>query len=237
MPIHEFLAHTTPGKSRIYALNDGDTRNLEAVTTLGATDLEHTNRLISGLNEFLRARDEAALGAVLQPLPDAVQLAVHQFLRERSARDAGNSVSSWSSSDVRLAYFGDSPDELEEYLSAAYLIGLGMKISNEIDEEGDLGWAIQLFTEEDFVPASAELRAWALPPNIEVRATWTSEEANGDPIGTAVAVACEAADQGKWVRLHTLERGSGETIDDGTTTSEVVVDIFEAQIPPADTDA
>jgi hypothetical protein len=44
--IHSFIAHTSPGRSRVFALVRRPGDELEAVTTLGAGDLHLTGELV-----------------------------------------------------------------------------------------------------------------------------------------------------------------------------------------------
>lgn len=46
-----------------------------------------------------------------------------------------------------------------------------------------------------------------------------------------VGLASDASQQGCWVRVHTVLRGDGPDEFDGTSTSEFVVDVFDAAIP------
>lgn len=81
--IRKFIAHTSPGKSRIFALTSGTPDYLEAVTSLGADDLHLTDKLVIELNDFLARRDESDLGSVLEAVPNPVRMAVNQFLKDR----------------------------------------------------------------------------------------------------------------------------------------------------------
>lgn len=55
-------------------------------------------------------------------------------------------------------YLGGVDDELEEYLDGAYMIGLGIRMSNERHRGGDVWWGPQLLSDEVSVPTSAEPR-------------------------------------------------------------------------------
>lgn len=228
--IRKFVAHTSPGKSRIFALADGSPDYLEAVTSLGADDLHLTDKLVLELNDFLATRDEAELAAVLDALPNPVRMAINQFLKDRCAPAPGAFNLYGPLDVVREAYFGSVDDELEQYVSGAYMIGLGIRMTNERGEDGDVGWAIQLRSDEVMLPASAEKRAWALPEGVKLQRTWTDAEATRNVVREALTVADTAADKGQWVRVHTLFQSSSEDLE-GAGGSSFVVDVFDAPIP------
>ncbi|MFE6633641.1 hypothetical protein ACFVFT_35555 [Streptomyces tendae] len=134
---------------------------------------------------------------------------------------------------VREAFFGGIDDEIEEYLEGAYTIGLGIRMSNERERRGAVGWVVQLLTDEVSVPASAEPRTWAVPAGPKLVRTWTSRQcADGvGPVRGALHVTLDAAAQGRWVRVHTLLHSRYEVDFEGSGTSEFVVDVFDAPIP------
>ncbi|GAA4456541.1 hypothetical protein [Phytohabitans houttuyneae] len=228
--VYPFLAHRSPSKSRIFALVRADEDRLEAVTTLGAADVDATDGLVSALNSYLADRDEESLRAVVDRLPEAVRIAVRNFLRERCAFELGAFTAYGPIDDIRLCYFSRADEEFIRYLESAYMIGLGIRVTNELGSSGNVDWEVQLRSEEVFVPASAEPRAWALPQAPVLR-TWTSAETRRDPVLSAVAVARGASDDGYWVRLHTIAKGDGEIEMESSSTSTFVVDVFEAPIP------
>ncbi|MFG2723076.1 hypothetical protein ACGFW5_32970 [Streptomyces sp. NPDC048416] len=207
---------------------------LEAVTTLGTGDLHLTGELVSALNGFLYDRDESALGKVLDRVPKPVRLAAEQFLKDKCPPVVGAYTEYGPVEVVREAvYFGGIDDEIEEYLEGAYAIGLGIRMSNERKRHGGVGWVIQLLSDEVSVPASAEPRTWAVPAGAKLARTWTSKQrASGvGPVRGALQVAEEAADQGRWVRIHTLLHSRYDVDFEGSGTSECVVDVFDAPIP------
>ncbi|MGN9911634.1 hypothetical protein ACTMTJ_29160 [Phytohabitans sp. LJ34] len=167
---------------------------------------------------------------MLDRLPDAVRIAVRSFVRERCAFELGAFTGYGPIDEIRLCYFSHADEEFIQYLDAAYVIGLGIRATNELGSAGDVSWEVQLLSDEVFVPAAAESRTWTLPQTPVLR-TWTSEEAVRDPVVSAVAVARKASDDGYWVRLHTLAKGDGEVEMDSTSTSTFVVDVFDAPIP------
>jgi hypothetical protein len=220
MTIREFLAHSTPGKSRVFAIDSDRPQFLEAVTSLGADDLHRTDELLDGLNFFLITRDEDALGKLLTEFPEAVRVGVRDFLAHRCPPPPLGSFGEYGPIEqVRLIYLGGGED-LEEFVQAAYLVGLGIRLSNEVDK-GGVGWRLELLNEEAFVPAGAEPRTWALPASTPLLSTWISKFAKGDAVTEAVELAVEASADGHWVRLHTFEH-------DGR--SELRVDVFD--VPP-----
>lgn len=231
--MYEFLAHRTPSRSRVFARVRPTDDHLEAVTTLGAADAPVTGDLIAALNTYLATREEKPLRTVLEHVPDAVRIAVQSFVRERCAFELGAFTSEGPIDVIRLCYFRQADHELVHYLDSAYVIGLGVRISNQRDRAGDVDWEVELRSDEAFAPAGADLRTWPLPDGVPVLRTWTSQESAGNPITNAVAVAKKASDGGHWVRLHSVARGDGESEMNSATTSEVVVDVLDAAIPPA----
>lgn len=232
--IHSFIAHTSPGRSRVFALVKGRRDELEAVTTLGAGELHLTGELVSALNCFLYDRDDHALGEVLDRVPKAVRMAVQQYLKIKCAPVMGAFTECGPVEVVREAvFFGQIDEELEEYLDGAYMIGLGIRMSNERQRDGGVGWVIRLLSDEVSVPASAEPRTWGIPEGAKLVRTWTSKQNAGcaGPVRGALQVAADAADQDRWVRVHTLLHSRYDVDFEGSGTSESVVDVFDAPIP------
>lgn len=232
--IHSFIAHTSPGRSRVFALVKGSRDELEAVTTLGAGDLHLTGELVDALNCFLADRDEKLLGVVLDRVPKPVSMAAQQYLKDKCAPVLGAFTGFGWIDVVRSAvYFSEIDDGLEEYLDGAYMIGLGIRMSNERDSEGDVDWVVQLLSDEVSVPASAEPRTWALPAEVKIRQTWTSKRLTGGlgPVRSALNVAEEASAEGRWVRIHTLLHSDRDVDFEGSGSSEFVVDVFDGPIP------
>ncbi|MEU5088162.1 hypothetical protein [Streptomyces sp. NPDC021356] len=204
------------------------------MTTLGAGDLHLTEELVDALNGFLADRDDTALEVVLNRVPMPVRMATQQYLKEKCPPMLGEFTGFGPIDVVRPAvYFRDIDDELEEYLEGAYMIGLGIRMSNEQDSEGDVEWVVQLLSDEVSVPASAEPRTWELPAEAKLLQTWTSKRRTGPvgPVGGALNVAEEASAQGRWVRIHTLLHSDRDVDFEGNGTSEFVVDVFDAPIP------
>ncbi len=232
--IHSFIAHTSPGRSRVFALAKGPRDELEAVTTLGAGDLHLTGELVDALNCFLADRDEASLGVVLDRVPKPVRMAAQQYLKNKCAPMHGAFTGFGPIDVVRPAvHFSDIDDELEEYLEGAYMIGLGIRMSNERGSDGDVDWVVQLLSDEVSVPASAEPRTWALPVEAKLLQTWTSKRLTGGigPVRSALNVAEDASAEGRWVRIHTLLHSDRDVDFEGNGSSEFVVDVFDAPIP------
>ncbi|MGW4562021.1 hypothetical protein ACWEN3_06285 [Streptomyces sp. NPDC004561] len=201
--------------------------------TLGVGDLHLTEELVDALNGFLANRDDKALEVVLNRVPKAVRMATQQYLKEKCPPMPGAFTGFGPIDVVRPAvYFRDIDDELEEYLEAAYMIGLGIRMSNEQDSEGDVEWVVQLLSDEVSVPASAEPRTWELPAEAKLLQTWTSKQRTGPvgPVRGAFNVAEEASAQGHWVRIHTLLHSDRDVDFEGNGTSEFVVDVFDAPI-------
>ena len=136
---------------------------------------------------------------------------------------------------MREAYFGDVDNELEEYVSGAYMIGMGIRLTNERSEDGEVSWAIQLRSDEVMLPASAETRAWAVPDGVKVLRTWTSADADHNVVREALEVADVAGAHGHWVRVHTVIQSDDEDLE-GSGGSTFVVDVFDAPIPPDEDD-
>ncbi len=232
--VYSFIAHTSPGRSRIFALCKDPSDRLEAVTTLGASDLHLTEEFVVGLNSFLADRDDTVLQAVLDRVPAPVAKAARQYLKENCASELGAFTGYGPIDVVREAvYFRQIDDELEEYLDGAYMIGFGIRMSNERRSDGDIAWVVQLRSDEVSVPASSEPRSWALPAEVQLLRTWTSEQPLADlgPVRGALGVAEAASAEGRWVRVHTLLHSNRDVDFEGSGTSEFVVDVFDAPIP------
>ncbi|MCX5340322.1 hypothetical protein [Streptomyces atratus] len=236
--VYSFIAHTSPGRSRVFALRKDSGDRLEAVTTLGASDLHLTEEFVGGLNTFLADRDDAVLQAVLDRVPGPVAMAARQYLKENCASSELGALSGYGPVEVvrEAVYFSRIDDELEEYLEGAYMIGLGIRMSNERSSDGDIGWVLQLRSDEVSVPASSEPRTWALPAEAQLLRTWTSEQplAGLGPVRGALEVAEAASAEGRWVRVHTLLHSDLDVDFEGSGTSEFVVDVFDASIPPSE---
>ncbi|GAA3739030.1 hypothetical protein HDA32_005219 [Spinactinospora alkalitolerans] len=231
MRIERFVAHHSPSKARIFALTNEGEHDLEAVTTLSADHTALAGELVDALNFHLFERDEDELTSVLDQLPDPVQTAVRRFLHEAGPPAPGDYTDMGPISTVRQIYFSDSPEDVIEFLDAAYMIGFGVRVANEIRSDGETGWEFQMRSEESFVPATAEPRSWPLPEGLPLIRTWTSKEpTGGHPAGAAFAVARKASLEGRYVRIHTLSHGDSSDAE-GTATSEFVVDVFDAPLP------
>ncbi|MFD8979910.1 hypothetical protein [Streptomyces sp. NPDC059564] len=232
--IHSFIAHMSPGRCRVFALVKDPHERLEVVTTLGSADLALSDELVEALNGHLFDQDGAALGTVLDRAPHPVRMAVRQYLQGRPAPELGTFTPYGPIGIVREAvYFRAIDGELEEYLDGAYMIGLGIRMSNERRSDGDVEWVLQLRDDEVSVPASAEPRTWALPADVKLLSTWTSEQPLGGlgPVRCALELAEAASGEGQWVRVHTLLRSDRDEDYEGNGSSEFVVDVFDAPIP------
>ncbi|WP_189158378.1 hypothetical protein [Lentzea pudingi] len=237
MTISQFLAHKSPGKSRLFALDSGETDHLVAVTALSSSDLDLTDDLVGELNEFLFARAPGPLEKVLERVPDAVRMAVRRFLNEQCPPMPERFSWYGPIENLRLSYFSRLDAELERHVASAYWLGLGLRLENQIEEDGRTGWEFELMTAQAFVPGSVEPRSWYLPTGVELVRTWTSRESTGgDPVRAALTVARAQAELGRWVRVHAVEHGAGDDPHESATTSELVVDIFDAPAPRAECD-
>ncbi|MBO7937469.1 hypothetical protein ABZX99_30520 [Streptomyces antibioticus] len=237
--IHSFIAHVSPGRSRVFALIKDPRERLEVVTTLGAADLALSDDLVEALNGHLFDQKDPTLGSVLDRAPNPVRMAVRQYLQGMPTLELGTFTPYGPVGIVREAvYFGRIDDELEEYLDGAYMIGLGIRMSNERQADGGVGWVVQLRDDEVSVPASAEPRTWALPTDLKLLSNWTSEQPLGGrgPVRSALEVAEAASREGRWVRIHTLLHSDRDEDYEGNGTSEFVVDVFDAPIPLSEPD-
>ncbi|MFF3672947.1 hypothetical protein ACFYYS_03050 [Streptomyces sp. NPDC002120] len=224
----------SPGRCRVFALVRDPHERLEVVTTLGATDLALSDELVEALNGYLSDQGDPILGTVLDRAPNPVRMAVRQYLQGRPAPELGTFTPYGPVGIVRDAvYFGGIDTELEEYLDGAYVIGLGIRMSNERRADGNVGWVLQLRDDEVSVPASAEPRTWALPADVKLLSTWTSQQPLGGlgPLHSALEAAEDASEEGRWVRVHTLLHSDRDEDYEGNGTSEFVVDVFDAPIP------
>ncbi|MFE6385811.1 hypothetical protein [Nocardiopsis dassonvillei] len=233
MYIERFIAHQTPAKARVFALtNDGD-HGLRAVTTLSGDHMRLTTELVDALNIRLFESQAENLKSVLVSLPEPVQTAVRRFLHDAGDPDPCGYTELGPIDVVREFYFSDGSREIAEFLDAALMIGMGVRVSNEVDSDGVIDWRFELRSEEVFVPASAEPRSWLLPEGLRPISTWTSRESTGgDPVRAAFRIAQEAARQGRYVRIHTFACGASDDLDD-TLTSEIAVDVLDAPTPLA----
>jgi hypothetical protein len=231
--VYEFIAHISPGRSRIFALVKGAPNRLDAVTSLGADCVQLTDELAAELNEFLATRRESGLTAVLERLPAPVRQAVGQYVRIRCP-DVLGAFNPYGPIDVlREAWFGPIDQELEDYVEGAYTIGLGVRMTNEVDEKGTVSWMVQVRSDEAMLPASAPLRSWPLPEGVTLLRTWPNSAADTGGVTAALAVAAAGSAEGRMVRVHTLFQSRDED-PDGGGTSQVVVEVFEAPIPSRD---
>ncbi|MFI6581819.1 hypothetical protein [Embleya sp. NPDC050493] len=232
--VYSFIAHTSPSRSRVFALIKDPHDRLEAVTTLGAGDLHLTEDLVGALNSYLADRDDTALQAMLDRVPRPVCMAAQKYLKDNCPLEVGAFTEYGPIDIVRTAvYFSRLDDEIEDYLEGAYMIGLGIRMSNERNNDGEIGWVIQLRNDEVSVPASAEPRTWALPEEVKLLETWTSQQPLADlgPVRGALGVADAESAKGHWVRVHTLLHSNRDVDFEGSGTSEFVVDVFDAPIP------
>ncbi len=233
--IRKFVAHKTPSKCRIFAVDREDPTQLVAVTKLGPSDLHVTDKLVSKLNTMLYGGDEAGYSALLEQLPDPVRLAVQAFLREHCANDDKDPWPFPDSADrVRLTYFAGpyGKEDLRDYLEGAYMIGLGIRVSNFVaryDGDDEIEWRVELFRDEPAATNDTDPRAWELPDGAPLLSTWTSS-GKGHPVANALRIAHEASEAGRWVRIHTFEREQNDEVGAGAV-SEFAVDIFDAPIP------
>ncbi|MEU6708580.1 hypothetical protein [Streptomyces wuyuanensis] len=224
----------SPGRCRVFALIKDPHERLEVVTTLGATDLALSDELVEALNGYLFDQGDPILGTVLDRAPNPVRMAVRQYLQGRPAPELGTFTAYGPVGIVRESvYFGGIDSELEEYLDGAYMIGLGIRMSNERRADGNVGWVLQLRDDEVSVPASAEPRTWALPADVKLLSTWTSQQPLGGlgPVRSALEAAEDASAEGRWVRVHTLLHSDRDEDYEGNGTSEFVVDVFDAPVP------
>ncbi|WP_344345975.1 hypothetical protein, partial [Kitasatospora putterlickiae] len=201
------------------------------VTTLGAGDLHLSDELIRALNDFLSDRDDVILQTVLDRAPNPVRMAVQHYLKDKCAPEAGTFTEYGPIDIVRHAvYFSRIDDELEDYLEGAYMIGLGIRMSNKRGTDGDVDWVVQLLSDEVSVPASAEPRSWELPAEAKLLSTWTSKQLldGHGPVHGALKAAATASAEGHWVRVHSLLHSDRDENFGGSGTSEFVVDVFDA---------
>lgn len=231
MYIERFIAHQTPAKARVFALTNVSDYALQAVTTLSGDHTRFTAELVDALNLRIFEKQVEGLNGVLERLPGPVQTSIRRFFDDVGAPDPYSYTEMGPIKVVREFYFGDRSKELLDFLEAAYMIGLGVRISNEIDGDGDIGWNFELRSEEAFVPAGADPRSWPLPGGRRSIRAWTSREpTGGDPARAALTIAREASKQNKYVRVHTFACGISDDPSD-MITSEIAVDVFDAPIP------
>jgi hypothetical protein len=180
---------------------------------------------------YLVERDEAVLTTVLQQLPEAVKLAVQAFVAGLEPLEAGDRDGFELIEDHGCAYHSRRNKDLVPYVDSADMMNLGIRMENMQDADGNEEWKVVLRSMVPFVALQDDPRAWALPEGLELERSWTSV---GNPAAggsdSAIEIAEDAADQGKYVRMHTFWRA--DTPDpDGPSTLEYVVDVFNAPIP------
>ncbi len=230
LKIQEILMHSSGSKMRIYA-RPVDDRCLTVVTTVGAEHLSAGQDLALALNDFLFERDEAGLTPVLKRLPEAVNLAVRAFVAGLDPLEVGDRDGFELITDHGCAYHSRRNKDLLPYVHSADMVNLGVRMESLQDSEGREEWKVMLRSMVPFVTYQDTPRAWALPEGIELERSWTSVDnpaAHG--IDSALEIAEDAADEGKYVRMHTFWRA--DTPDpDGPATLECVVDVFNAPMP------
>jgi hypothetical protein len=232
MTIRQFVAHREAAGSRLFAVDRDGADRLEAVAVLGSADVERTDELVGALDLYLSMRDESALENSLRGLPDAVVLPIREFLRSRCPREPGTFGPWGFLTQVRRSYLAARPRTVEEYLSGAFVVGLGIRAEKAVDEHDVARWDVVLLSGLPFVPRGGGGRAWPPPDGSRVDSTWIRGTAPGQQIPAALAVAEEAAALGKRVRVHTYQQGDGEHWLDGAMSTEVVVDVFAEPPPP-----
>lgn len=228
--IKEILRHNSGSKMRIYA-RPVDDECLTVITTVGAEHLSAGNELALALNIYLFERDEANLTAVLERLPEAVNLAVQAFVAGLDPLEVGDRDGFELIADHGCAYHSRRNKDLLPYVDSADMVNLGVRMESQQDSKGNEEWKVVLRSMVPFVTYEDIPRAWALPDGIELERSWTSV---GNPAAhgteTALEIAEDAADEGKYVRMHTFWRT--DTPDpDGRATLEYVVDVFNAPMP------
>lgn len=218
----QFFVHQNQGICRVLAISRDDENSLEVLTTLDATDQPHADRLVRGLNVLANEHDDGPLAEVLSDLPQPAQLEVRTFIQNRNTPSAPGTYSEAYGPLCRVrCIFTTNDDDARDWLSAAYLIGLGVRATNEMTHDGIVGWTIELLNAEPSFASLDDLRAWSESDRTPVESTWTSD-GQGHPIEQAWSVAQQASRSGHMVRLHTCELRNA---------SKAAVDVFDAPIP------
>lgn len=216
----QFAAHQTQGKSRIFAIDHVNQARLEVVTTLDGADAVHTDRLIDALDALVNERAEEPLAEVLAVFPQAVQLGVRDYAqRRRHAPKPGTYSEAYGRLSVLRVIYTTSRHDLYDLMSAAYLIGLGIRTTNERPLDGNMGWELNLLTAEPYFDSTDELRRWSESLGYPLLSTWISDNR---PVEEGLDIALKASRDGHLVRLHSCEL-PGE--------SKIVVDVYDAPIP------
>jgi hypothetical protein len=243
MSIQKFLVHRSPSKHRIYALATDGGDHLEAVTTLAADSLQASDALVDALNLSVNFLSDDHLEAILPQLPDAVQLAVREFLRTITRPPLGDVDPEYGRIDsITTIYFFGEGDVLD-FLESSYALGLGVRVSNTLRPDGEIEWVGELRTAPGSVPVGVpERRTWALPEGVPVKYSGDGREQptdgpdlTGDSYTErAFTIAEDASEQGQWVRMHYFEDVLTADADGSTSsTSTWVVDVLDAPVPPA----
>lgn len=230
--IDRFLLHKAPSKHRIFALVlDGGTEELEAVATLHKDDLHLSSELLGAMMTTLGTGDPTPVEETLESLPEAVAAGVRQYLPSDHAPEPGSRRYSGAlNSSLNKIFVPDEPSDFDRgqisaLLEAAWTIPVAVRADNMITEEGGLYWRVHFFQEVPFIEDSEqEPRSWALPDGVPLNRTLINDDL--DEVWDHVV---QAADEGKWVRIHLSEH---DPDDEGIGDNVWLVDIFDAPPPP-----
>lgn len=216
-----FAVHSTPSKHRIFAVDPASRLRLEVVTTLDASDAGYVDELLDALNEWVNLQDEEPLSEVLESLPQAVRLGVRDYMQRRPRPTPGTFHEGYGPmARLRLMSTSDL-DDLADLVDAAYLVGLGLRVTTERDARGEVSWEIAMYTAEPSFDTVDELRAWTKSSSrYPLSSTWVGDE---DPVEQGLQVATEAAERDRHVCLHSCELATGQSV--------IAVDVFDVSIP------
>ncbi|MCS7477228.1 hypothetical protein ACFFQW_12730 [Umezawaea endophytica] len=231
MTIRQFLVHADASGSRLFAVDHGEVDRLDVVAEWGPGEVARADDVVRVLDLYLALRDEGGLEDGLRGLPDVVLRSIREFLRSRCAPEPGAFGPGGFIVPVRRARFRLEAATIDEYLSGAYAVGLGIRVENGVDERHGPHWDVVLLNRMPFVPADGGARAWALPDGSRVESEWVVGEAPGRQVPVALDSARRAVARDKRVRIHTYLQGDGEHWLDGAMTTSVVVDVFDEPAP------
>jgi hypothetical protein len=105
-------------------------------------------------------------------------------------------------------------------------------MENERSHSGEPWWKVGLRSAVPVTPADAEPRAWALPEGLKLEQTWSTVDNPLWGAASAIEVADDADDEGKYTRLHSFWRPDDP--DSSGMMMEYVVDIFDSPTPNRD---
>jgi len=227
----EFLAISTPARSRIFLLDDSVDRASPAALTPVATVPGATNavELVSELNRAVATGNRDAVNTILQGLPNAVAQAIEKALD--SCPDAETLALGFDDQPMKVlgeSSFRTNVEELALQANSAMNLGLQYLIRNSVDSDGELEFSTQLLSDEAEVMAGHDWSWWPAPAHT------LRERLKPNPRTLAAALADPRweTNVGRAYWLWVEEIDGPEEISDSTATAEWVVEFFDQPLGP-----